>query len=65
MQDKHFINESISPLVYWLNIEDVQKVALDKLQRVLTKDEISKLINPINQNIDWFDAISSAIDTNL
>lgn len=65
MGNNHFIIESKSPLVYSLNIEDVQKVALDKLERELTQDEICKLIDSINENIDWSEAISSAIDITL
>lgn len=54
--------KSRSPLVYWLNEEDVQNVAKENLGRELTKEEIKKIIEPINENINWSDAISNAIE---
>lgn len=54
--------KSRSPLVYWLNEEDVQNVAKDNLGRELTRDEIRKIIEPIGENIEWTEAIMRAIE---
>ena len=58
-------NLSKSPLVYFLNTEDVQNVAKEKLGREVTHGEIKKLIDSISENINWEEAISYAIDQNL
>ncbi len=65
MKNVFLINESKEPVIYWLNTEDLQSIAMDKLQRRLTQDEIIKLIEPINKNIDWAEAIGLAIDNHL
>lgn len=49
-------------MVYWLNEEDVQHVAIDELGRELTYDEVKRIVDPINENIDWASAISIAIN---
>jgi hypothetical protein len=54
-------NKSTTPLVYWLNTEDIQGVAMEKLGRLLTNEEIEKIIEPISENIDWNEAICTAI----
>lgn len=50
-------------IVYSLNVEDVQKVALEELGRELTAKEIELIEEAIADNINWFDAISNAINT--
>ena len=52
-------------MVYWLNEEDVQNVAKERLGRELTHKEIKKVIEPIGENIDWTEAISIAIDQHI
>jgi hypothetical protein len=60
--NEHFLkNISATPLVYWLNTEDIQTVAMEKLGRALTDEEIKKIIEPISENIDWTGAIYTAI----
>ena len=49
-------------IVYQLIIEDIQNVALQELDRELTYQEIQKLIDPIAENIPWYDAIARAIN---
>jgi hypothetical protein len=61
MQDKYLQTESKSPMIYWLNEEDVQNVAKEELGRELTSEEIKRITQPIGENIDWSDAISIAI----
>lgn len=52
-------------IIYSINIEDVQNVAQDELERNLTLDEIKKIEDSIAENIDWYGAISNAINHNL
>jgi hypothetical protein len=65
MKPKYLPTKSRSPIVYWLNEEDVQNVAKDELGRKLTLAEIKKIIEPISENIDWTVAISNAIDQHI
>jgi hypothetical protein len=53
---------NMQEIVYQLIIKDVQDVALQELDRELTNEEIKKLIDPIAENISWYDAIASAIN---
>jgi len=62
MINMYLRTKSNSPMIYWLNEEDVQNVAKEELGRELTRDEIKKIIEPIGENIDWSVAISVAID---
>ena len=49
-------------IVYQLTIEDIQEVAIQELDRELTKEEIIRLIDPIAEKIPWYDAIADAIN---
>ena len=48
-------------IVYSLNIEDIQTVALEELDRELTDDEIEKIRDLIGEKIDWYNAILYSI----
>lgn len=48
-------------VVYSINIEDIQAVAEEELDRELTPKEIKMVEDKIGDYIDWFGAISSAI----
>jgi hypothetical protein len=48
-------------IVYSLNTEDVQLVAVENIGRELTAGEIDRLKDPIAEKINWYDAIFSAI----
>jgi hypothetical protein len=52
-------------IVYSLNVEDMQKVAEEVLERKLTKKEISVVEDSIGDYIDWFDAIEFAIKEHI
>ena len=52
----------MNEIVYKLIIEDIQNVALEELDRELTHQEIQKLIDPIAENIPWYDAIARSIN---
>lgn len=51
-----------SRIIYQLTIEDIQEVAIQELDRELTKEEIERLIDPIAEKIPWYDAIADAIN---
>ncbi len=52
-------------IVYSLNIEDIQTVALEEIGRKLTAKEIEKIKDVIAENINWYDAILDAINAKL
>ena len=49
-------------IVYSLNVEDIQTVATQEIERELTDDEIEKIKDLIAEKISWYDAIAAAID---
>ena len=54
MKDKNAI-------VYSLNIEDIQTVAIQEMNRELTDDEIERVKNLLGEKINWYDAILNSI----
>lgn len=48
-------------IIYSLNIEDIQTVAIQEIDRELTEDEIEKIKNLIGEKIHWYDAIHDSI----
>ncbi len=48
-------------IFYSLNIEDIQNVAEQVLDRELTDEEIKKVIPAIEDNIGWYEAIKFAL----
>lgn len=46
---------------YFLNIEDLQNVALETIDRELTVVEIEKVKDKVGEKINWFEAIQSTI----
>jgi len=51
-----------SKIIYSLNIEDVQNVAEEELERALTKKELKIVEDKLGDYIDWYEAISLALD---
>ena len=49
-------------IIYSLNIDDIQEVAMQELDRELTPEEIKKLIDPIAEKIPWYEAIADSIN---
>jgi hypothetical protein len=49
-------------LIYSLNIEDVQMVANQELDRDLSPNEIELIIDSICEKINWYDAIADSIN---
>ena len=48
-------------IIYSLNTSDIQTVANEILNRELSEDEIEQIKGLVADNINWFDAIESAI----
>ena len=48
-------------IVYSLNIEDVQTVATQEIDRELSEEEIERIKDLIAEKINWYDAIADAI----
>jgi hypothetical protein len=53
--------EDKNAIVYSLNIEDIQTVAIQEIDRELTEDEIEKVKDLIGEKINWYDAILNSI----
>ncbi len=51
----------LDTIVFSLVVEDIQTVAMETLERKLTQSELKQLIDPIHNNIHWFDAVQDAI----
>ena len=49
-------------IIYSLSVADIQTVALEELDRELNRKEIKEVENHIGKYIDWYDAISNAIN---
>ena len=50
-----------STIIYSLNVEDIQTVANNDLERNLSHQEIEKVKEKIAEKIDWYHAISNSI----
>jgi hypothetical protein len=58
-------NMNDNEIIYGINVEDVQKVANDVLERDLTDKEITLIENSVGNHIDWFQAIENAIQEQI
>ena len=52
-------------IIYSLNIEEVQTVASEILDRHLSTNEIAQIEDGVAEKIDWFKAIASAISEKI
>ncbi len=48
-------------IVYSINVDDIQNVANQEIDRDLTADEINIIKDFIGDNIDWYNAIAYTI----
>ena len=48
-------------IVYSINVGDIQEVANQVLERVLTNEEVVLVRDSIGDYIDWFQAIENSI----
>lgn len=65
MKTQYLKNYSKSPIVYFLNTDDVQNISKEHIGRNLTPLEIEKLIEPLAENINWAEAIELAIEQTI
>jgi len=54
-----------SKIIYSLNVEDIQTVALQEIERNLSPEEIEKIKKSIADNINWYDAIVNSINEKI
>jgi hypothetical protein len=54
-----------SKIIYSINIEDVQNVAEEELERTLTKKELKLIEDKLGNYIDWYGAIDIAIQNGI
>lgn len=52
-------------IIYSLNLDDVQNVAHQELERSLSPDEIELVKNAVADKIKWYDVIAEAINENI
>lgn len=57
--------ENLDKVIYQLTVEDLQRVAMDTLGRELNATEINLIEEKFAENINWYDAIQSAINENI
>ena len=51
-----------SKVIYSINIEDLQTVAEQEIERELTDEEIEKVEKRLGDYIDWYGAIALTLD---
>ena len=54
-----------SKIIYSINIEDVQNVAEEELERKLTKKELEIIEDKLGDYIDWYSAIDITIQNEI
>ena len=52
-------------IFYSINIEDIQTVAIEEIDRELTDDEIESIKDLIGEKINWYDAILDSINEKI
>lgn len=50
-------------IIYSINIEDIQTVAEQELERKLTAKELKLVEGKVGDHINWYEAILNAIDS--
>lgn len=48
--------------IYWIDVNDIQEIAQQDLNRELNDEELKKVIDKMGDYINWADGISYAID---
>jgi len=49
-------------IIYYINVEDIQTVAEEKLGRDISEEELKLVEDKVGDYIGWFEAISTAIN---
>ena len=58
-------NQINQKIVYSLNVDDIQTVAQQEIERELTREEIVSIEDSIAENVGWYDAIAAAINDQI
>ena len=53
---------NLEKIIYSINIEDVQNVAEEEIERKLTAEELRLVEDTVGDYINWYEAILNAID---
>jgi hypothetical protein len=59
------MKSEIERTVYEISVDDLQRVAIEVLERKLTDEEIIVVGNSVGDYIDWFQAIENAINKHV
>jgi hypothetical protein len=54
-----------SKIIYSLNEDDIQTVAVQEVERTLSSQEIEKIKISIAEKINWYDAIAESINEKI
>jgi hypothetical protein len=54
-------NDGNDRIVYSINVDDIQEVAQQILERDLTKKEVILVEESIGDHLDWFQAVENSI----
>ena len=54
-----------SDIVYSINIEDLQNVAKEELERELSDEEIKRVEDKLGDFLNWRDAVLNAINATI
>lgn len=65
MKKKTTTKTEKNKIFYYLSVDDIQEVADQKLERELSPEEVKYVEDHVGDYIQWFDAISFAIDEML
>lgn len=57
--------ENLNEIFYFLNVDDIQTVAEQEINRNLSIAEIENIKELIASKINWYDAIAEAIHANV
>ena len=52
-------------IIFYLNIEDIQTVAIEVLDRELTAGEVEKIKDSICEKVNWYDPIYYSINEKI
>ena len=53
---------NLEKIIYSINIEDVQNVAEEEIERKLTAEELRLVEDTVGDYINWYEAILNAIN---
>jgi hypothetical protein len=57
--------QELNDIIYSLNVEDIQNVSQQEIERKLSVTEIESIKELIASKINWYDAIAEAIHQSI